>query len=70
VNLLLGIAGVKLTLGDASRLGVKRVSVGSALCRTAYGAMLRAGREMKDHGTFGFAGEAISFKDISAIFPE
>lgn len=68
VNLLLGMAGVKLTLADASGLGVKRVSVGSALCRAAYGAMLRAGREMKDQGTFGFAGEAISFTQISAIF--
>ncbi len=70
VNLLLGMPGVELTLADASRLGVKRVSVGSALCRAAYGAMLCAGREMKEKGTFGFAEEAISFKAISAIFPE
>jgi 2-methylisocitrate lyase-like PEP mutase family enzyme len=70
VNLLMGTGGVKLTLADASGLGVKRVSVGSALCRAAYGAMLRAGREMKDKGTFEFAGEAISFQDISAIFPK
>lgn len=69
VNLLLGMPGVGLTLADASRLGVKRVSVGSALCRAAYGAMLRAGREMKDKGTFGFGEEAISFRDISTIFP-
>ncbi len=70
VNLLLGMAGVQLTLADASRLGVKRVSVGSALCRAAFGAMLRAGREMKNAGTFGFAEQAIPFSEISAIFPK
>jgi 2-methylisocitrate lyase-like PEP mutase family enzyme len=49
-------------------MGVKRVSVGSALCRTALGAFLRAVVEMRDHGTFAFAGDAVSFREISSLF--
>jgi hypothetical protein len=43
--------------------------VGSALCRTALGAFLRAAREMSEHGTFGFAKEAANPKEISEILP-
>jgi 2-methylisocitrate lyase-like PEP mutase family enzyme len=49
-------------------MGVKRISVGSALARAAYGAFLRAAQEMQTHGTFTFADDAISFRDISAMF--
>ena len=68
VNILAGVPGMQLSLADLSELGVKRVSVGSALCRAALGAFLRAAREMRTHGTFAFAGDAVSFHDISAIF--
>jgi 2-methylisocitrate lyase-like PEP mutase family enzyme len=49
-------------------LGVKRISVGSALSRAALDAFLRAAREMQDHGTFAFAEEAVSYREISAMF--
>lgn len=68
VNVVMGLQGVQLSLADLSAMGVKRISVGSALCRTALGAFLRAAREMRDHGTFTFANEAISPREISAIF--
>jgi 2-methylisocitrate lyase-like PEP mutase family enzyme len=48
-------------------MGVRRVSVGSALSRAAYGAFLRAAREMREHGTFTFAEEAVKFKEISDL---
>jgi 2-methylisocitrate lyase-like PEP mutase family enzyme len=47
---------------------VKRVSVGSSLCRAALGAFLRAAREMREHGTFTFANEAVSSREITEIF--
>jgi 2-methylisocitrate lyase-like PEP mutase family enzyme len=47
---------------------VKRVSVGSALTRAALGAFLRAAREMREHGTFTFAAEAVGYRDLSAMF--
>jgi 2-methylisocitrate lyase-like PEP mutase family enzyme len=68
VNVLMGLQGVLLTLADLNAMGVKRVSVGSALCRAALGAFLRAGREMREHGTFTFSNEAVSPRDISPIF--
>jgi 2-methylisocitrate lyase-like PEP mutase family enzyme len=68
VNVLMGLQGVRLGLAELSGMGVKRVSVGSALSRAALGAFLRAGREMREQGTFGFADEAVSYRDISALF--
>jgi len=68
VNVVMGLQGVQLSLAALSEIGVKRVSVGSALTRAALGAFLRAGREMRDHGTFTFADEAVSHRDISAMF--
>jgi 2-methylisocitrate lyase-like PEP mutase family enzyme len=68
VNVLMGLRGVRLSVPELSRLGVKRISVGSALCRTALGAFLRAAREMKEQGTFGFAKDAANPQEIGAIF--
>ena len=68
VNVVMGLQGAKLTLAQLSDLGVKRVSVGSALSRAALGAFLRAAREMRDHGTFSFAADAVSYRDITALF--
>ena len=47
---------------------VKRISVGSAFARAALGAFLRAAREVREHGTFTFATEAVSYRDVSAMF--
>jgi 2-methylisocitrate lyase-like PEP mutase family enzyme len=68
VNVLMGLQGVQLSLAALSAIGVKRVSVGSALARAALGAFLRAGREMREHGTFTFAEDAVSSRDIMAVF--
>ncbi len=68
VNVLMGLAGVRFTKPELEAIGVKRISVGSALCRAALGAFLRAAKEMKERGTFNFADEAVSFRDISAMF--
>jgi 2-methylisocitrate lyase-like PEP mutase family enzyme len=68
VNVVMGLQGVQLSLADLSAIGVRRVSVGSALCRTALGAFLRAAREMSEQGTFTFAKEAAGPREISAMF--
>jgi 2-methylisocitrate lyase-like PEP mutase family enzyme len=70
VNVLAGLPGVPLSLADLSAIGVKRVSVGSALSRAALGAFLRAAREMREHGTFAFAEEAARSRDLNAMFQE
>jgi len=68
VNALMGLQGVQLGLTELSAIGVRRVSVGSALNRAAIGAFLRAAREMQEFGTFTFANQAASSREISAIF--
>ncbi len=68
VSVIMGLQGVQLSLAELSEIGVKRISVGSALSRAALGAFLRAAREMREHGTFTFADEAVSYKEISAMF--
>jgi len=68
VNVVMGLQGVRLGLAELSEIGVKRVSVGSALTRAALGAFLRAAREMREHGTFTFAEDAASFREINALF--
>jgi 2-methylisocitrate lyase-like PEP mutase family enzyme len=68
VNVIMGLQGAQLSLGELSALGVKRISLGSALARAAFGAFLRAAREMHDRGTFEFASEAVTFREITAMF--
>jgi 2-methylisocitrate lyase-like PEP mutase family enzyme len=62
------LQGVHFTLAELSAIGVKRVSVGSALSRAALGTFLRAAQEMKEHGTFTFADEAVPYAEVSAMF--
>jgi 2-methylisocitrate lyase-like PEP mutase family enzyme len=68
INVLMGLQGAQFSLADLSSLGVKRISVGSALSRAALGAFLRAAQEMRDHGTFTFGTDAISYRDITTMF--
>jgi 2-methylisocitrate lyase-like PEP mutase family enzyme len=67
---VMGLQGVQLGLAELSAMGVKRVSVGSSLSRTALGAFLRAAQEMRENGTFTFANHAVSFSEVSAMFAE
>jgi 2-methylisocitrate lyase-like PEP mutase family enzyme len=66
VNALIG--SHSKSLAELSALGVKRVSVGSGLARAALGAFLRGARELRDHGTFTFVDDAVSFAEVTAMF--
>jgi 2-methylisocitrate lyase-like PEP mutase family enzyme len=68
VNVVMGLQGLQMSRAELSAIGVRRISVGSALSRAALGAFLRAAREMREHGTFGFAAEAVTFQEINAMF--
>jgi 2-methylisocitrate lyase-like PEP mutase family enzyme len=67
VNVVMGLQGVRLSLAELSEIGVKRISVGSALSRAALGAFLRAAREMQTQGTFSFAEDAVKYADINEM---
>ena len=64
VNVLMGMGNLELSLEQLSKMGVRRVSVGGALCRLALGAFLGAAVEMKERGTFGFAKRAAKTQKI------
>jgi len=67
VNLLVGWPS-DLTLADIAALGVRRVSVGGALARTAWGGFMRAAQSLAQDGTFdGFAGAA-SGAELNTLF--
>jgi 2-methylisocitrate lyase-like PEP mutase family enzyme len=67
VNLLIG-ATTELTMRDVEELGVRRVSVGGAMARTAWGGFMRAAQTIANEGRFdGFAGAA-SGAELNGMF--
>ena len=67
VNVVMGLKGAALTVEELAELGVKRISLGSALSRAALGAFLRAAREIREHGTFRFADDALPFAEANDL---
>lgn len=67
VNLLIGPAGA-LTLEDVAALGVRRISLGSALARSAWGGFLQAAHAIADHGRFDGFADAPSNAQLNALF--
>lgn len=68
VNVVIGMPGATFSVSDLDHAGVRRISLGSAFARVAYGAFLKAARESFDDGTFGFVSQAANFKDIESFF--
>ena len=59
VNVVMGLSGPRLTVAALGEAGVKRISVGGSFARAALGALVRAAREVKENGTFGYAADAL-----------
>ncbi|MEH2514150.1 2-methylisocitrate lyase-like PEP mutase family enzyme [Nitrobacteraceae bacterium AZCC 1564] len=66
VNVLMGAPG--WSAAELADLGVRRISVGGALARAAWGAFLRAARDIADNGSFAEFGKAVPFAEINAMF--
>jgi 2-methylisocitrate lyase-like PEP mutase family enzyme len=69
LNLLIGSAS-ELTVSDIANLGVRRISVGGALARTAWGGFTHAARLLAEQGTFGGFANAASGPQLNALFAE
>jgi 2-methylisocitrate lyase-like PEP mutase family enzyme len=67
LNLLLGWAS-ELTLREIAALGVRRVSVGGALARAAWGGFMRAARLLAEHGEFTAFADAASGGELDGLF--
>jgi 2-methylisocitrate lyase-like PEP mutase family enzyme len=67
VNLLIGSTS-EFTLQDVAAMGVRRISVGGALARSAWGGFMRAAREIAENGRFDGFAEAARGDELNAIF--
>jgi len=66
VNVLVG--GPHTTVAELARLGVRRISVGGALARTAWGGFMSAASEIASQGTFHGLATAAPFAALDAMF--
>jgi 2-methylisocitrate lyase-like PEP mutase family enzyme len=67
VNLLVGWAA-DFTLADVAALGVRRVSVGGALARSAWGGLQRAARLIAEQGRFDGFADAAPGRELDTFF--
>ena len=69
VNLLIG--GVSaMNMADVAALGVRRISVGGALARTAWGAFKRAAEELAQFGRFDGFAQAAKGRELDQFFTD
>ncbi len=69
VNLLVGSAS-ELTVADIAALGVRRISVGGAMARAAWGGFLHAARMLVDEGRFDGFANAAAGQQLNAFFAD
>jgi 2-methylisocitrate lyase-like PEP mutase family enzyme len=67
VNVLVSAPSADLTLPRLTEIGVRRISVGSALARVAWGAFMKAARGMAEGSFEGLAGAA-PFGELNELF--
>ena len=68
VNVLVSGFNHHLTLSEIADLGVRRISVGSGLALAAWGAFLRAARDIKTDGTFNLLANNAPSADLNELF--
>ena len=67
VNLLVGAAS-EFTLDDIAAIGVRRVSVGGAMARSAWGGFMRAAQAIAQQGVFDGFAEAATGTELNELF--
>ena len=68
VNVLVSTMNRSLTVAQLRDLGVRRISVGGALARVAWGAFMHAARAIAGEGSFTSFGDAAPFDELNALF--
>lgn len=67
VNVIMS-SNVGLRVGDLADLGVRRISVGSALARAAWTGFIRAAKGIAEEGSFGGFDGTVSFNELNTFF--
>ena len=70
LNVLVSRPSEKLSVARLADLGVRRISVGSALSAVAWGAFIRAAREIAESGTFDSLSGAAPFAELNSLFSQ
>ena len=70
VNVLMSSPSPTLSVARLGDLGVRRVSVGSALARVAWGAFIRAARSIATTGSFDSLADAVPFAELNNLFAD
>ena len=70
VNVVMGLKGATYSVAELQAAGVKRISVGGSFARAALGALVRAAREVKEHGTFTYAADALPGAEAAAYMAD
>lgn len=68
VNVLVSTNNCDLTVSQLADLGVRRVSVGAALARVAWGAFIQSARDIKERGSFKAFADAAPFNELNTLF--
>ena len=68
VNVLVSAPSADLSVSRLADLGVRRISVGSALARAAWGAFIRAARTIATQGSFDGLADAAPFGELNGLF--
>jgi 2-methylisocitrate lyase-like PEP mutase family enzyme len=68
-NILIGGA-IGLSMEDAGVLGARRVSVGGAFARAAWGGFIRSAKELIEKGTFDELANASSYEELQKLFEQ
>jgi 2-methylisocitrate lyase-like PEP mutase family enzyme len=68
VNLLMSSGAKPLTVADIAALGVRRISVGGALARVGWGAVMRVAKEIANEGRFDGLNDSVPGAELNALF--
>jgi 2-methylisocitrate lyase-like PEP mutase family enzyme len=68
VNVLVSTNNCDTTVAQLADIGVRRISVGGALARAAWGSFIKAAKEIQAEGTFKSFSDAMPFADLMQLF--
>jgi 2-methylisocitrate lyase-like PEP mutase family enzyme len=68
INVVMGLTGSAFTVSQLNSLGVRRISIGGSLARSALGLVRRAAQEMREQGSFSFAEQQIPDAELCDFF--
>ena len=68
VNVVMSAGDPSMTAAQLGEAGVRRISVGGALSRLAFAAVMKAAQEMKVEGGFTWVSSTMPTKEVKRIF--